>query len=233
MHGKIHVIMEVAVAADPAGSSGWPHLPGRGKLGSMSDTTAAVSAPPATAGDSADPACDVAHGRAEPPASTRTLVAVFSSPVARFLLGYARDTGYRPVLLDPDAARLADGGGPAPDGLDGLDRLDGLTTATALAGLADEATDVVVTDHHRAELGAVLRDALASPARWVGILGNPRHPAPHIPALAALGVPDEEIARVHRPIGLNIGSHTPAEIALATMAGLIADRNGRPGGFHF
>ena len=102
-----------------------------------------------------------------------------------------------------------------------------------LAGLADEATDVVVTDHHRAELGAVLRDALASPARWVGILGNPRHPAPHIPALAALGVPDEEIARVHRPIGLNIGSRTPAEIALATMAGLIADRNGRPGGFHF
>ena len=196
----------------------------------MSDSGTAVSAPDA---DSADPACDVAHGRAEPPASTRTLVAVFSSPVARFLLGYARDTGYRPVLLDPDAARLADGGGPAPDGLDGLDRLDGLTTATALAGLADEATDVVVTDHHRAELGAVLRDALASPARWVGILGNPRHPAPHIPALAALGVPDEEIARVHRPIGLNIGSHTPAEIALATMAGLIADRNGRPGGFHF
>jgi xanthine/CO dehydrogenase XdhC/CoxF family maturation factor len=157
-------------------------------------------------------------------------VAVFSSPVARFLLGYARDAGYRPVLLDPDAARLADGGGPAPDGLDGL---DGLTAATALAGLADQATDVVVTDHHRPELGAVLRDALASPARWVGILGNPRHPAPHIPALAALGVPDQEIARVHRPIGLNIGSHTPAEIALATMAGLIADRNDRPGGFHF
>jgi len=189
----------------------------------MSDSGTAVSAPDA---DSADPACDVAHGRAEPPASTRTLVAVFSSPVARFLLGYARDAGYRPVLLDPDAARLA-GGGPAPDGPDGL------ATATALAGLADEATDVVVTDHHRAELGAVLRDALASPARWVGILGNPRHPAPHIPALAALGVPDEEIARVHRPIGLNIGSRTPAEIALATMAGLIADRNGRPGGFHF
>jgi xanthine dehydrogenase accessory factor len=117
--------------------------------------------------------------------------------------------------------------------LDGLAALDGLTTATALAGLADEATDVVVTDHHRPELGAVLRDALASPARWVGILGNPRHPAPHIPALAALGVPDEQIARVHRPIGLNIGSRTPAEIALATMAGLIADRNGRPGGFEF
>ena len=97
----------------------------------------------------------------------------------------------------------------------------------------DETADVVVTDHHRPELGVVLRDALASKARWVGILGNPRHPAPHIPALAGLGVPEQDIARVHRPIGLNIGSRTPPEIAIATLAGLIADRNGRPGGFEF
>jgi xanthine/CO dehydrogenase XdhC/CoxF family maturation factor len=205
----------------------------------MSDPGTAVSVP---AADSTDPACDVAHGKAPLPASTRTLVAVFISPVARFLLCYARDAGYRPVLIDPGAGLLAgrdgaqhgaDHHGPGPEVLDGLAALDGLTTATLLDGLADEATDVVVTDHHRPELGAVLRDALASPARWVGILGNPRHPAPHVPALAALGVPDEQIARVHRPIGLNIGSRTPAEIALATMAGLIADRNGRPGGFEF
>jgi xanthine dehydrogenase accessory factor len=205
----------------------------------MSDSGTAVSVPAAVAADSADPACDVAHGKAPLPASTRTLVAVFTSPVARFLLGYARDAGYRPVLFDPDAGLLAghdgaDGhGGVSPDVLDALLGLDGLTTVTTLAGLADRATDIVVTDHHRPELGPVLREALASQARWVGILGNPRHPAPHIPALAALGVPDEQIARVHRPIGLNIGSRTPAEIALATMAGLIADRNGRPGGFEF
>ncbi len=151
----------------------------------MSDSGAALSVSPPVAADSADPACDVAHGQAPLPVSTRTLVAVFSSPVARFLLGYARDAGYRPVLVDPDAGRLAGQEGAGPDGLGGP---DGLTTATTLAGLADGATDVVVTDHHRPELGAVLRDALASPARWVGILGNPRHPAPHIPALAALGV---------------------------------------------
>jgi xanthine dehydrogenase accessory factor len=204
----------------------------------MSDSGTAVSTPAAVAADSPDPNCDVAHGKAPLPVSTRTLVAVFVSPVARFLLAYARDAGYRPVLVDPDAGVLdADNGaghhGAAPEVLDALAELDGLTAAGALDGLADEATDVVVTDHHRPELGMVLRDALASPARWVGILGNPRHPAPHIPALAALGVPDEQIAWVHRPIGLNIGSRTPAEIALATMAGLIADRNGRPGGFEF
>jgi xanthine/CO dehydrogenase XdhC/CoxF family maturation factor len=168
----------------------------------------------------ADPACDVAHGAAPVPALSRTLVAVFASPVAGFLLRYAADAGFRPVLVEPDAGR-AHPADPA------------IALASGLDGCLDEATDVVVTDHHRPELGPLLRDALAGPARWVGIMGNPRHPAPHIPALAALGVRDSEISRVHRPIGLNIGSHTPAEIALATLAGLIADRNGRPGGFAF
>jgi xanthine dehydrogenase accessory factor len=169
-----------------------------------------------------DPSCEVAHGNAPVPATTgRVLVAVFASPVAEFLLRYARDTGYRTVLVEPDAERakalldiaaeVHDGVGSCPDG----------------------PADVVVTDHHRPELGLVLRDALASDARWVGVLGNPRHPAPHIPALAELGVEPEEISRVHRPVGLNIGSRAPAEIAIATLAGLIADRNGRPGGFAF
>jgi xanthine dehydrogenase accessory factor len=92
---------------------------------------------------------------------------------------------------------------------------------------------VVVTDHHRAELGVVLRDVLATKARWIGLMGNPRHVGPHVAALTALGVPEAEIARVHRPIGLNIGSRTPPEIAISALAGLLADRNGRSGGFEF
>jgi xanthine dehydrogenase accessory factor len=169
-----------------------------------------------------DPACDVAHGTAAVPAVTgRVLVAVFASPVAGFLLRYARDAGYRPVLVEPDAERakaLLDAAAEVHDGV---------------GSYPDGPADVVVTDHHRPELGPMLRDALASDARWVGVLGNPRHPAPHIPALAGLGVAADEISRVHRPVGLNIGSRTPAEIAIATLAGLIADRNGRPGGFSF
>ena len=83
------------------------------------------------------------------------------------------------------------------------------------------------------ELGVMLRDALATKARWIGIMGNPHHAGPHVEMLTELGVPAEEIARVHRPIGLNIGSRTPPEIAISTLAGLLADRNGRPGGFEF
>jgi xanthine/CO dehydrogenase XdhC/CoxF family maturation factor len=104
--------------------------------------------------------------------------------------------------------------------------------ATALdASFVTADTDIVVADHDRPELGEVLRDALRLPARWVGVMGSPRHTAPHLAALRALGVDEADIARVHRPIGLNIGSRSPAEIAVATLAGLIADRTGRPGGF--
>jgi len=170
-----------------------------------------------------DPACDVAHGAAPAPVSSRTLVAVFASPVARYLLRYAGDAGYRPVLVEPDPQRAQQEGQAGA----------GIIVSAGLGGYLDGATDVVVTDHHRPELGPVLRDALAGRTRWVGVMGNPKHPAPHVPALAALGVAEADISRVHRPIGLNIGSRTPAEIAVATLAGLIADRNGRPGGFEF
>ena len=97
----------------------------------------------------------------------------------------------------------------------------------------DDSADVVLTDHHRSELGVILRDALATKARWIGIMGNPHHVGPHVGMLTELGVPPQEIARVHRPIGLNIGSRIPPEIAVSTLAGLLADRNGRPGGFEF
>jgi xanthine dehydrogenase accessory factor len=169
--------------------------------------------------DHEDPACDVAHGRAEAPATGRVLLAVFATPVAEFLLRYGRDAGYRTVLVEPDPERA--------NSIGGTD-----LTVAAVDGHG-QAADVVVTDHHRPELGVMLRDALAGSARWVGIMGNPRHEAPHIAALAELGVSAEEIGKVHRPIGVNIGSKTPPEIAIATLAGLIADRNGKPGGFAF
>jgi xanthine/CO dehydrogenase XdhC/CoxF family maturation factor len=61
-------------------------------------------------------------------------------------------------------------------------------------------------------------------------MGSPRHTAPHVAALQERGLPEDAIARVHRPIGLDIGSRSPAEIAVSTVAGLLADRSGRDGG---
>jgi xanthine dehydrogenase accessory factor len=151
----------------------------------------------------------------------RLLVAVFASPVSEVLLRWGTELGFRTVLVEPDPDRRRRA--PADVVVPGFSDLDD--------ELAGGAADVVVTDHHREELGELLRDALARPSRWIGLMGNPRHEGPHVAALTALGVPPEEIARVHRPIGLDIGSKLPAEIAVSTLAGLLADRNGRAGGF--
>ncbi|MGY1617479.1 XdhC family protein [Geodermatophilus sp. SYSU D00691] len=168
-----------------------------------------------------DPNCGVAHGAAAERPAGRVLVAVFASPVSACLVRYGSDLGFRTVLVEPDAGRRPEDAA-ADLVVAGFDELDD--------DLAGPDADVVA-DHHREELGGQLRDALARPVRWVGVMGNPRHEGPHVAALAALGVPPEEVARVHRPIGLDIGSRTPAEIAVSTLAGLLADRNGRTGGF--
>nr|WP_221204142.1 XdhC family protein [Modestobacter versicolor] len=150
------------------------------------------------------------------------MVAVYASPVAAALTGIGAQLGFRTLLVEPDAElrAAATWAGPAVAELAALDGDPELAAA-----------DVVVTDHHRDDLGVHLRDALARPVRWVGVVGNPRHEGPHVAALAALGVAPADVARVHRPIGLDIGSRSPAEIAVSTLAGLLADRNGRPGGF--
>jgi xanthine dehydrogenase accessory factor len=150
----------------------------------------------------------------------RVLVAVFASPTAEVILRWGAELGYATALVEPSGTGSAV---PADRTVRTFAELDDV--------LAPGTADVVVTDHHREELGELLRDALARPARWIGVMGNPRHEGPHVAALTALGVAPAEIARVHRPIGLDIGSRSPAEIAVATLAGLLADRNGRAGGF--
>ena len=155
--------------------------------------------------------------------SPRRLVVVFESPTAEAMLRLAVETGFHTVLVEPDQSRLQ-----------GTPRAHGdLFVHDLEAAHLDEHTDVVLSDHHRPEIGEVLKAALVGKTRWIGILGKPIIEGPHVKMLRDLDVPEEQIARVHRPIGLNIGARTPAEIAIATLAGLIADRNGRPGGFEF
>ncbi len=175
--------------------------------------------------DALDAACLTAHGGGSDVGDGRQLVAVFAGPVAHELLLMGARLGYAITLVDPDRDRLDDT----------ARRIPGLQIAADVASLptVGEQTDVVMTDHHREELGPLLRDLLTTPARWIGLMGNPRHEGPHVAALRELGVPQQQIDRVHRPIGLNIGSRTPAEIAVSTLAGLLADRADRPGGFSF
>lgn len=171
-------------------------------------------------GHEPDEACALAHGDLPDDHDPGTLVAVYASPVARHLLHLGRELGYATALVEPEPSRVTDVHRRNTDRL--------ALSADALE--LGEHTDVVVTDHDRDDLGEQLAAALRTPARYVGLMGSPRHMPPHEQPLRDLGVPDDEIARVQRPIGLNIGSRTPPEIAVATLAGLIARRYGRPGG---
>lgn len=73
----------------------------------------------------------------------------------------------------------------------------------------------------------VLAQVLAQQAAYVGMIGSRRKKATIFKALEQEGVSRELLARVHSPIGLDIGAQTPAEIALSIAAELVAVRAGR------
>jgi xanthine dehydrogenase accessory factor len=85
---------------------------------------------------------------------------------------------------------------------------------------------VIITPEHLHDLD-VLREALATPAGYVGMIGSGRKVAKILETLGGEGVATEELARVHAPIGLDIGAESPAEIALAIAAEVVATFKGR------
>ena len=76
----------------------------------------------------------------------------------------------------------------------------------------------------------VLRAVLASEAAYIGVLGSRRRGRALLDFLAGEGVPQEQLARVRIPVGLDIGGITPEEIALSVLAEAIAVHHGRSGG---
>lgn len=70
-----------------------------------------------------------------------------------------------------------------------------------------------------------LLDALSSPAFYVGAIGSQRNCDARRQRLKQLGISAAQLRRLHAPVGLPIGSHTPAEIALSIMAEITQQRN--------
>lgn len=93
----------------------------------------------------------------------------------------------------------------------------------ALAGLELSPADgvVIVTKGHEHDQ-VVLRQALATPVGYVGMIGSRRKVAVLFERLQAQGFDAAELARVHAPVGLAIGAESPAEIALAIAAQIVA-----------
>lgn len=98
--------------------------------------------------------------------------------------------------------------------------------AAAAIGELASADGVVVLSHSREVDGPALVAALRSRVGYVGALGARHTQAARAEWLAEHGVDD--LSRIHGPAGLDVGARTPAEIAVAIVAEMLAERSGQP-----
>lgn len=96
----------------------------------------------------------------------------------------------------------------------------------AVSSLAGHPRSVVITLTHDPKLDDMaLLEALASRAFYVGAIGSQQNNQLRRERLQTLGVTAQQLERLHAPVGLPIGSHTPPEIAVAILAEITALRN--------
>jgi len=156
----------------------------------------------------------------EPHAPSPTLVVFAATPVAKALLRGAPEVGFRTILVETRPERLKGTDWPAAVGSLG-----------DLAALVGPDVYAVHTDHDAEDLVEALETLIPHEPRFIGLVGSRRHTGHHLESLRQKGVPDNVIARIQSPVGLDLGAVTPGEIALSILAGLVTVRRGGRGGW--
>jgi xanthine dehydrogenase accessory factor len=154
------------------------------------------------------------------------LVIVGAIDIAEALAALASSIGWRTICVDPRAAFATRERVPSADEL----WIEWPDQALMTLDLNEE-TAVVVLLHDEKFIVPTLVTALAVQAFYVGVLGSRRALSLWRSQLAGAGVATEELARLHGPVGLDIGASTPSEVALSILAEMLAVRSGRHGGF--
>ena len=149
------------------------------------------------------------------------LVIIGGAHVAQALCRLAQMMGYEVIVIDPRSAFAT------PERFPAVKMLSHLYPDKVLPGLnLDTESYVTVLTHDPKIDDPALRVALASPVPYVGVMSSKRSHQLRIERLTRAGVAPALIARIHTPIGLNLGAQTPEEIALSVMAQIVAVRNG-------
>ena len=149
-----------------------------------------------------------------------TLIAVGGVHITIALMALAKTLGYRTVVVDPRSAFGNEERFPNVDQLiqkwpqEAFQEVP-LTRSTAVAMLTH---DPKLDD-------PALKIALPSSAFYVGALGSKTTQAKRRQRLLDEGLTEEQLNRLHGPIGLEIGAGTPEEIAMSIMAEIVAARN--------
>ena len=151
-----------------------------------------------------------------------TLVLIGASDIAAALARFATTLGLRVVVIDGrDRYATRERFASAQE------VLVGMPSELARPHLRAGAYVVLTTHDYKYEL-PVLREALRSPVRYVGMLAGRKRADGIRALLREEGLGDTELARLHAPIGLDIGGREPEEIALSIAAQLIAVRERKP-----
>jgi xanthine dehydrogenase accessory factor len=143
--------------------------------------------------------------------------------IAESLIQYAKPLGFRTIVVDPRGAFATAERFPQADEL----RHQWPDEALPELGINQETAIVLLTHDPKIDDPA-LKIALPSPAFYVGALGSQKTHAERIGRLRAEGIPQDQLDRIHAPVGLDLGSRTPAEIGLSVMAEIVAVRNHMP-----
>ncbi|EAP76337.1 XdhC family protein [Roseovarius nubinhibens] len=149
------------------------------------------------------------------------LIVVGAVHIAQALVPMARIAGYDVVIVDPRESFASAARFPGERLID-----DWPDEALAALGI-DARTAVVVLSHDPKIDDPALMAALRSEAYYIGALGSTRSRDKRAVRLGLLGASAEEIGRIHGPVGLDIGAATPAEIAVSTLAEMIAVLRGK------
>ncbi|MEM9577190.1 MAG: XdhC family protein [Pseudomonadota bacterium] len=132
--------------------------------------------------------------------------------IAQALVPMARIAGYDPVIIDPRGAFGSEARFPGETIL-----ADWPDEAVQEVGL-DSRTALVLLTHDPKLDDPALHLALKSRCFYIGALGSKRTHAARVTRLEEAGFTPDEIARIHGPIGLDIGAAGPPEIAVAILA---------------
>jgi xanthine dehydrogenase accessory factor len=152
------------------------------------------------------------------------LLLVGAVHIAEHLCAMAARTGFRVSVIDPRPALC--NRERFPDARDIFVRWPDEVLAEYPP---DAGTYVAILAHDEKFDDPTLLRALPSPARYVGAIGSKKTQVKRRERLLAAGLAPEHVARLHGPIGLDIGARTPAEIAVSILAEMIAARSQRSG----
>jgi xanthine dehydrogenase accessory factor len=154
-------------------------------------------------------------------AAGEVFVEVFNPPLRCFIVGavhiaqplarMAAELGYRVTVIDPRTAFATDARFPEIE-------LSTEWPDEALQRLKPDKRSAIITLTHDPKLDdPALAEALKSQAFYIGALGSRKTHAARLRRLSELGFKEADYARIHGPVGLNIGAISPAEIAVAIL----------------